>query len=135
MSISPDSMPLTARRLRPTPPGNGWTPHVQGAATRLGTAFPFVVDDDHRIWRADDDEYRPTVCLIDKQGRLRFVVDDDHRIWRADDDEYRPTVCLIDKQGRLRYTHIGRGDGTTPDDPAAAAEPRRSGSRCSINRR
>jgi len=97
-------MPLTARRLRPTPPGNGWTPHVQGAATRLGTAFPFVVDDDHRIWRADD-------------------------------DEYRPTVCLIDKQGRLRYTHIGRGDGTTPDDPAAAAEPRRSGSRCSINRR
>ena len=40
--------------------------------TRLGVAFPVVVDNDYRIWHAYNNEYWPTVYLIDKQGRLRY---------------------------------------------------------------
>jgi len=46
--------------------------YVQDAVTRLGVAFPVVVDNDYRIWHAYNNEYWPTVYLIDKQGRLRY---------------------------------------------------------------
>lgn len=46
--------------------------YVQDAVTRLGVAFPVVVDNDYKIWHAYNNEYWPTVYLIDKQGRMRY---------------------------------------------------------------
>ena len=46
--------------------------YVQDAIARLGIVFPVVVDNDYRIWHAYNNEYWPTVYLIDKHGRLRY---------------------------------------------------------------
>jgi len=48
------------------------TSYVGDAVARLGIAFPVVMDNDYRIWKAYHNEYWPTLYLLDKQGRTRY---------------------------------------------------------------
>jgi thiol-disulfide isomerase/thioredoxin len=47
-------------------------PYVQEAITRLGIAYPVVLDNDYRIWHAYHNGYWPTLYLVDKKGRIRY---------------------------------------------------------------
>jgi hypothetical protein len=40
-------------------------------ARRLGLEFPHLVDPDYSYWRALDNQYWPTVYLVDRCGRIR----------------------------------------------------------------
>ncbi len=40
---------------------------------RLGIAWPVIMDADHKIWEAYGTGCRPSMNLIDKQGRIRFL--------------------------------------------------------------
>ena len=46
--------------------------YVQEAITRLGVAYPVVLDNDYRIWHAYHNTYWPTIYLIDKNGQIRY---------------------------------------------------------------
>jgi thiol-disulfide isomerase/thioredoxin len=47
-------------------PGN-----VRRALRRLKVEYPVVIDSDHRIWRAFDNEYWPALYVIDAAGRAQ----------------------------------------------------------------
>ena len=45
---------------------------VQREVGKNGLTFPIVIDNDHRIWKSWDDQYWPSINLIDKRGRVRY---------------------------------------------------------------
>jgi alkyl hydroperoxide reductase subunit AhpC len=47
--------------------------YVREAIARLGITYPVVMDDNHRIWDAYNNEYWPSLYLIDKHGHIRYT--------------------------------------------------------------
>jgi len=45
--------------------------NVRRAAKAMGVTYPIVMDSDHAIWRAFDNEAWPALYFIDAQGRIR----------------------------------------------------------------
>jgi thiol-disulfide isomerase/thioredoxin len=45
--------------------------NVRGAAKAMGVTYPIVLDSDHAIWRALDNEAWPALYFIDARGRIR----------------------------------------------------------------
>jgi peroxiredoxin len=45
---------------------------VRAKAQENGLKFPIVVDNESRIWKKWDNQYWPSIYLIDKQGRVRY---------------------------------------------------------------
>ncbi|MEP6765946.1 MAG: redoxin family protein, partial [Gemmatimonadaceae bacterium] len=46
--------------------------NVERAVKDLGVVFPVVLDNNYIIWKAFNNEYWPSVYVIDKKGRIRF---------------------------------------------------------------
>ncbi len=46
--------------------------YVRDAIVRLGIAYPVVLDNDYKIWRAYRNNYWPTIYVIDKRGQIRY---------------------------------------------------------------
>jgi thiol-disulfide isomerase/thioredoxin len=46
--------------------------NVRDATKTMRIDYPVVVDSDHAIWRAFDNQYWPALYLIDAQGRIRY---------------------------------------------------------------
>ena len=46
--------------------------NVERAVKDLGVVFPVVLDNNYVIWKAFNNEYWPSVYVIDKNGRIRF---------------------------------------------------------------
>ena len=46
--------------------------NVERAVKDLGVVFPVVLDNNYTIWKAFNNEYWPSVYVIDKKGRIRF---------------------------------------------------------------
>lgn len=47
--------------------------NVRRASDELHADYPVAIDNDHRIWRAFDNQYWPALYFIDAQGRIRHV--------------------------------------------------------------
>jgi thiol-disulfide isomerase/thioredoxin len=45
--------------------------HVRRAVKAMGVTYPLVMDSDHAIWRAFDNEAWPALYFVDAQGRIR----------------------------------------------------------------
>jgi hypothetical protein len=45
---------------------------VRRASSELGVAYPVVIDNGFRIWRAFENHYWPALYLVDGDGRVRF---------------------------------------------------------------
>ena len=46
--------------------------NVERAVKDLGIVFPVVLDNNYTIWKAFNNEYWPSVYVIDRKGRIRF---------------------------------------------------------------
>lgn len=46
--------------------------NVEQAVKRLGVTFPVVLDNNFTIWKAFNNEYWPSVYVVDRKGRIRF---------------------------------------------------------------
>ncbi len=46
--------------------------YVRDAISRLGIAYPVVLDNEFKIWRAYRNNYWPTIYVIDKKGQIRY---------------------------------------------------------------
>jgi hypothetical protein len=44
---------------------------VEAAVRRWGLEFPHLLDNDHAYWNALDNEYWPSIYLVDRCGRIR----------------------------------------------------------------
>jgi thiol-disulfide isomerase/thioredoxin len=47
--------------------------NLRAAANRLGITYPIAQDNDGATWRAYNQNYWPTIYLIDKQGTIRYM--------------------------------------------------------------
>jgi thiol-disulfide isomerase/thioredoxin len=45
---------------------------LRGAIARLDIAYPVAVDPDYAIWKSFDNQYWPTLYLLDKTGAVRY---------------------------------------------------------------
>jgi peroxiredoxin len=45
---------------------------VQRTLEKQGLKYPVVIDNDKRIWKSWQNEYWPSIYLIDKKGRVRY---------------------------------------------------------------
>ena len=48
---------------------------VERAVSKLGVAFPVVLDNDYKIWNALGNRYWPSIYIVDKAGRIRYHYD------------------------------------------------------------
>ena len=46
--------------------------NVKKAVTKWGIKYPVLIDNDYSNWKAWQQEYWPTVYLIDKKGKVRY---------------------------------------------------------------
>src|SRR6202521_3998877 len=90
--------------------------NVRRSAKAMRVDYPIVVDSDHAIWRAFNNEYWPALYLIDAKGKIRY-----HQFGEG---EYERTERVI--QQLLAEAGTGGADrGLTPVDargPEVAAD-------------
>jgi peroxiredoxin len=56
----------------PETSGESRPANVRAAIKRDGIAYPVLVDSDHKNWDRWNQQFWPTIYLIDKQGRIRY---------------------------------------------------------------
>ena len=49
--------------------------NVERAVTKLGVAYPVVLDNDYKIWNALGNRYWPSIYIVDRNGRIRYHYD------------------------------------------------------------
>ena len=59
--------------------------NVEKAVKDLGVTFPVVLDNNFTIWKAFDNEYWPSVYVVDRKGRIRFHHDGEGSYKELDD--------------------------------------------------
>jgi thiol-disulfide isomerase/thioredoxin len=56
---------------------------VRSKARDNGLKFPIVIDNDSRIWKSWENNYWPSIYLIDKKGRVRYHWDGELHLEKA----------------------------------------------------